>query len=151
MLQNKKAAPISGGPKSFVCVRRGGEKVTEWLECNLPRGSSMDECESLGLPAGPSRRKDTALSHWGLSILELPEGAERPYLTNRDLASKGTSDNRQLATVAEATKPACLRRAGRLQIFTVTPLIVNSFVFLKAVNWRVTVSRLTPIISPISR
>jgi hypothetical protein len=29
MLQNKKAAPISGGFKSFVSVRRCGEKVTE--------------------------------------------------------------------------------------------------------------------------
>jgi hypothetical protein len=29
MLQNKKTAPVSGGSKSFVCVRRSGEKVTE--------------------------------------------------------------------------------------------------------------------------
>jgi hypothetical protein len=29
MLQNKKVAPISGGFKSFVCVKRSGEKVTE--------------------------------------------------------------------------------------------------------------------------
>jgi hypothetical protein len=29
MLQNKKVAPISGGSKSFVCMRRTEEKVTE--------------------------------------------------------------------------------------------------------------------------
>ena len=35
MLQNKKVAPISGGFKSYVCVKRSGEKVKEWIECNL--------------------------------------------------------------------------------------------------------------------
>jgi hypothetical protein len=35
MLQNKKAALISGGFNFFVSMRRGVEKVTEWLECNL--------------------------------------------------------------------------------------------------------------------
>ena len=48
MLQNKKTAPVSGGLKSFVCVGRFAEKVTEWLECNLQerledRRESVDE------------------------------------------------------------------------------------------------------------
>jgi len=35
MLQNKKTASVSGGPKPFVCVGRSSEKVTEWS--NGPR------------------------------------------------------------------------------------------------------------------
>jgi hypothetical protein len=59
MLQNKKVAPISGGSKPFVCVKRSGEKVTEWLECNFlryaqertdDRQKSVDEWRCLGCP-----------------------------------------------------------------------------------------------------
>jgi hypothetical protein len=35
MLQNEKAATISAGFKSFVCVRAMRKKVTEWTDRNL--------------------------------------------------------------------------------------------------------------------